>query len=305
MKDTQTKAVAESRATKLNQITACIWFDDQAEEAAKFYTSIFRNSNIKETTYYKTETPSNKPKGSVLTVAFDIEGYQFVGLNGGAQFKPTPSISFFINCETEVEVDEMWQKLSEGGKVLMPLDKYDFSEKYGWIEDKYGVSWQVILSKSEGDWRPKIIPSLLFTGEKSGKTKEAIDFYTSVFDDAKEGMAFPYEEPEHKGKTAFADFMLEGQWFAAMDSPEDVHDFDFNEALSFYVSCKDQEEIDYFWEKLSAVPESEVCGWLKDKFGISWQIVPENIMELIDSKEAMEAMMQMKKLDIKRLQQAR
>ncbi len=290
-----------------NKITSCLWFDDRGEEATKFYTSIFKNAKIKDTTHYLVETPSDRPEGSVLTVLFDLEGQQFLALNGGPHFKPNPSISFFINCETEEEVDYFWEKLSEGGEVLMPLDTYDYSEKYGWVEDKYGISWQVILSEPEGDWRPKIIPSFLFTGEKSGKTKAAIDFYTSVFDDPKEGTTFPYEEPEQKGKTAFADFMIENQWFAAMDSPEDVHDFDFTEGVSIMVHCKDQDEIDYFWEKLTADGGQESkCGWLKDKFGVSWQISPstEEIIEINRSKKAMEAMMKMKKLDIEKLKQA-
>lgn len=294
--------------TTNQKITQCLWFDPEhsgGEDAAKFYISVFENAKITKTTRYTEvgkETHGQEP-GSAMTVEFEIEGKSFMALNGGPIFKINPSISFFVNCETEEEVDRLWEKLFEGGKALMPLDKYDYSDKYGWVEDKFGVSWQLILSKPEGDWRPKIIPSLLFTNEKSGKTKAAIDFYVSLFDNSKIGMIAPNETPGAEGTTAFADFMLKNQWFAAMDSPME-HDFGFNEAISFVVHCENQEEIDYYWGKLSAVPESEQCGWLKDKFGVSWQIVPKNLDELLKSSKAMEAMMQMKKLDIEKLKRA-
>ncbi|HET8736047.1 MAG TPA: VOC family protein [Pricia sp.] len=289
------------------KITHCLWFDGQGEEAAKFYTSFFENSKINKTTRYTEvgqEAHGQKP-GSVMTVEFEVEGKTFLALNGGPIFKINPSISFFINCETVAEVDAFWEKLSEGGEVLMPLDKYDYSDKYGWVEDKYGVSWQVILSKPEGDWRPKIIPSLLFTNEKSGKTKAAVDFYVSLFDNSKIGLVAPNDKPGAEGTTAFADFMLENQWFAAMDSPNAPHDFGFNEGVSFVVHCENQEEIDYFWNKFTENGGQEsMCGWLKDKFGVSWQIVPKNIDDLIKFPKAMEAMMQMKKLDIETLEKA-
>ncbi len=117
------------------------------------------------------------------------------------------------------------------------------------------------------------------------------------------------QEPDKEGTITFGPFVLAGQGFAAMDSARE-HDFSFNEAISFIVNCEDQAEVDYFWEKLSAVPESEQCGWLKDKFGVSWQIVPTALSELLaDSDRAksdrvMKAMLEMKKLDIAELQAA-
>ena len=291
--------------TTSEKITPFLWFGGNAEEAVNFYLTVFDNTKRKGETRYTKESAaaSGNPEGSIMTAEFEIEGLTFTALNGGAHFKINPSVSFFVNCETEAEVDRLWHKLSEGGKALMPLDKYDYSDKYGWTEDKYGVSWQIILSKPDGGWRPKIIPSLLFTNEKSGKTKEAIDFYVSLFDNSKIGLVAPNDKPGAEGTTAFADFMLENQWFAAMDSPME-HDFGFNEAVSFVVHCENQEEIDYYWNKLSTVPEAEQCGWLKDQFGISWQIVPKNIAELMRSKEAVNALMKMKKLDIEQLKNA-
>jgi predicted 3-demethylubiquinone-9 3-methyltransferase (glyoxalase superfamily) len=201
----------------------------------------------------------------------------------------------------------LWQKLSDGGKVLMALDKYPFSEHYGWVQDKYGLSWQLMLSKPEGDWRPKIVPSIMFIGDNVGKAEEARDFYLSVFKNSKKGNTFPYEQADNlseaAGNIAYEDFQLLGEWFAAMDSSFD-HKFELNEAVSFIINCEDQAEIDYYWEKLSAVPESEQCGWCKDKYGVSWQIIPKNMGELINTPAAMNAMMKMKKIDIVKLQQA-
>jgi predicted 3-demethylubiquinone-9 3-methyltransferase (glyoxalase superfamily) len=192
------------------------------------------------------------------------------------------------------------------GKALMPLDKYPFSERYGWVQDEYGVSWQLILTNPEGEERPFIIPSLFFVGNVCGKAEEAIKFYTSVFSNSKQGRIVRYPkglEPNKEGTIMFSDFMLEKQWFAAMDSAQD-HKFGFNEAISLIVKCANQKEIDYYWEKLSAVKESEECGWLKDKFGISWQVVPENIKELMESNpdKTTPALLKMKKIIIKDLE---
>ncbi len=202
----------------------------------------------------------------------------------------------------------------------MPLDKYPFSERYGWIKDKYGVSWQLILTKPEGEPRPFIIPSLMFTGDMTGKADEAIDFYVSVFKDApstssgqaKRGMTARYPEgasPEPAAKIMFAEFMLAGQWFTAMDSGH-MHKFGFNEAVSLLIECKDQTEIDWYWDKLSAVPESEQCGWLKDKYGLSWQVNSVEMNEILRSGDqekidrVTQAFLQMKKFDLAALKKA-
>ena len=206
----------------------------------------------------------------------------------------------------------VWNRLSDGGTVLMPLDKYPFSERYGWIQDKYGVSWQLILSNPEGEERPTIVPSLLFAGEQCGKAEEAIQFYLSVFKNSRQGHMVRYPqgtEPDQAGTIMFADFMLENQWFAAMDSARG-HAFRFNGAISFMVYCDTQEEIDYYWEKLSAVPEAEQCGWLMDKFGLSWQIVPRELDEMLSTgtpeqiARVTAAFLKMKKLDLTELRRA-
>jgi len=294
----------------MQKISPFLWFDDQAEEAAKFYASVFKNSKVISTTRYDeaSANASGRPKGSVMTVSFELSGQEFTALNGGPAFHINPSISFFVNCESGEEVDEYWQKVSDGGKVLMSLDKYPFSERYGWVQDKYGVSWQITKTNPDGNKRPKFTPSIMFIHENAGKAKEAMEFYVSVFKDAYAGNVFPYEPADNvaepAGNVAYEDFELLGEWFAAMDSSSAEHDFDLNEAVSFVVRCDDQAEIDYYWEKLSAVPGSEQCGWLKDKYGVSWQVVPENIQELIQMPGATGALMHMKKIDIEALKQA-
>ncbi|GJM71696.1 hypothetical protein HMSSN036_39120 [Paenibacillus macerans] len=194
----------------------------------------------------------------------------------------------------------------------MPLDKYPFSERYGWIQDKYGVSWQLMLTNPDGEPRPTIIPSMMFVGENYGKAEEAREFYLSVFRNAKSGNLFRYgpgHEPDREEAVMFTDFMLENTWFSAMDSAYEHH-FNFNEAVSLLVNCETQEDIDYYWEKLSAVPEAEQCGWLKDKYGVSWQISPALLDEMMTKgtpeqiDRVTQAFLKMKKFDLAELQKA-
>jgi predicted 3-demethylubiquinone-9 3-methyltransferase (glyoxalase superfamily) len=300
--------------TNTNQkIVPHLWFDKEAKEAAKFYCSVFPDSNVANVT-----TLHNTPSGDVDTVSFDLWGQKFMAISAGPEFEFNPSISFIVNFDPSREkdakekIDEAWNKLSQGGTVLMPLDKYPFSERYGWIQDKYGLSWQLILTNPEGEERPPIVPSLMFVGKNCGKTEEALEFYLSVFRNSKPGAVFRYgpgQEPDKEGTVMFADFMLAGQWFAAMDSARE-HGFNFNEAISFMVYCDTQEEIDYYWEKLSAVPEAEQCGWLKDRYGLSWQIVPTAMDETMSQgtpeqmRRVTEAFLAMKKFDLAELEKA-
>lgn len=286
------------------KLTPCLWFNDNAEEAIKFYTSIFKNSKIKGVTHYghAAAEASGRPKGSVMTVVFELEAQDFMALNGGPHFNFTPALSFFVWCETEKEIDDLWGKLSASGKALMALDKYPFAEKYGWCEDKFGVSWQVILSSS----KQKISPALLFVKEQSGKAEEAMKFYASLFKNSKiESIA----RDEKTSVVLHARFTLAGQNLVALESPRE-HQFTFTPAISFIVNCENQQEVDEFWKKLSADKEAEQCGWLKDQFGVSWQIVPRVLGEMMlnldseKSERVMKALLNMKKLDIQTLKQA-
>lgn len=237
-----------------------------------------------------------------------------MAISAGPYFKINPSISFFVNFDPSYDKDArknigvIWEKLSKGGKVLMPIQEYPWSKRYGWVQDKYGVSWQLILTDPEGEDRPKIVPSLLFVGDMYGKAEEAVKFYVTTFKNAKIGNIMHYgpgQEPNKEGTVMFSDFKLDDSWIAAMDGGGD-HNFKFNEAVSLMISCKDQKEIDYFWQKLSAVPEAEQCGWVKDKYGVSWQIIPANMGQLMSKnpEKTTPAMLKMKKIIIADLKKA-
>jgi predicted 3-demethylubiquinone-9 3-methyltransferase (glyoxalase superfamily) len=290
----------------MQKIIPHLWFDKEAKEAAEFYVSIFPKSKLKNTTRLH-----NTPSGSVDIVTFELSGLEFQAISAGPLFKFNPSISFHVNCTTKEEVDALWKKLSHGGQVLMELGAYPFSERFGWVQDKFGLSWQLIYS-SGADVKQKITPAIMFVGRVCGKAEEAINFWISVFRKAKVDAIQRYgkgEEPDQEGTLKYAAFSLFGQEFGAMDSAY-KHAFMFNEAISFIVSCDTQEEIDTYWKKLSAVPEAEQCGWLKDKYGISWQVVPASMDDMLrgDDQEKIdrvtEAFLVMKKLDIVKLQEA-
>lgn len=299
----------------MQKITPHLWFDKKAKEAAEFYTSIFLDSQMKHiSTIHETPTPS----GDCDIVSFELSGQPFMAINAGPLFKVNPSISFIVNFDpsknqnAKQNLDILWSNLAQNGKVLMPLDKYPFSEHYGWIQDKYGISWQLILTDPKEEKRPFILPSLLFVGKVAGQAEKAANFYVSVFNDSKLGFIARYgkgQEPDKEGSIMFCDFMLNGQWFAAMDSAR-KHDFVFNEAISLLIPCETQEEIDYYWEKLSADPKSEQCGWLKDKFGVSWQVWPTFLGEIMTHgtsdqiSRVTKAFLKMKKFDITSLKQA-
>jgi len=299
----QTKTAADQDREELvnrhQMITPFLWFDGKAEEAMEFYTSAFKNSRIVRTTA--------GPDGSVMSGTFELNGYEFIDLNAGPMFTFTPAISFFVDCESVKELDDLWSILADGGSVLMELDKYPFSERYGWVADKFGVSWQLMLSNTP----LSISPSLLFVGEQKGKAEAAMEFYTSQFPNSKIQQVERYGEGDQDpaGTVKYASFQLNGQQFIAMDSHFD-HQFGFSAAISLFVKCRTQEEIDRYWNKLSAGGREGRCGWLEDQYGVSWQIVPPVLGEMLGdpdrekARRAMDAMMKMNKIIIKDLEQA-
>jgi len=273
-----------------NAIYPCLWFDGNAKEAAEFYCSVFKNSKIVD------DTP--------LVVTFELNGKLIMGLNGGPMFKFNPSISLFVYCESIEETNLVWAKLIESGKELMPIDKYPWSERYGWLEDKFGFTWQISVADTE-EAKLKITPAMFFTGDQFGRAEDAITFYSSVFENSATDLLMHYEGNDpNEGKVLYSEFSLNHYSLIAMDGPG-VHEYTFNEAVSFVVSCQTQEEIDYYWSKLSEGGSEWQCGWLKDKFGVSWQIVPDVLFTLMSdpskSERVIKAFMQMKKFDIQKL----
>ena len=290
----------------MRKISTHLWFDKEAKEAAELYVSVFKDAKIRSMAKL-----SDTPSGTVDLVSIELRGQEFTLLSAGPLFKFTPAVSFLVACKTKEEVDALWGELAKGGSALMDLGKYPFSEKYGWLQDRYGLSWQLMFT-GDREIKQNITPTLMFVGKQCGKAEEAVNSYASVFRNAKVGDILRYgkgEEPDREGTAKHAAFTLEGQEFAAMDSARS-HDFTFNEAISFMVHCDTQKEIDHYWGKLSAVPEAEQCGWLKDKYGLSWQIVPTAMDEMLKDKDkkktarVTEAFLKMKKFDIAKLKEA-
>jgi len=296
-----------------HKITAHLWFDNNAKEAAEFYAGAFADSRITSAGVIR-DTPS----GDCDIVSFELRGQPFMAISAGPLFKFNPSVSFMVNFDPSTDaaarahLDELWKQLSDGGSVLMPLQAYPFSEHYGWVQDRFGVSWQLILTNPAGEPRPAIIPALMFTQGVAGRAEEAIDLYCSVFKDSKRGTTARYGkgmEPDQEGTLMFADFFIGNTWLAAMDSAG-RHDFTFNEAISLLIPCESQADIDYYWGKLSADPAAEQCGWLKDKFGLSWQVWPTAMGEMMASgtpeqlARVTKAFLPMKKFDLAALQAA-
>ncbi|MEO7834989.1 MAG: VOC family protein [Ginsengibacter sp.] len=275
-----------------NKLYPCLWFDGNAKEAATYYISAFEYSKI------LSENP--------VVVMFELERVLFMGLNGGPQFKINPSISFFIYCESEAEIDKKWNCLSAGGSVMMPLNKYPWNEKYGWCQDKYGVNWQLMLDSVA---EQKIVPSFMFTKHLSGKAEEAINFYISLFKNSEVQLISRYGKGEGdvEGNINHARFTLNGQVFAAMES-SGPHEFSFNDGVSIVVPCDNQEEIDFYWSKLTEGGKESQCGWLKDKYGVSWQIVPAMLGKIMSEpgkgKRVMDVIRKSVKFNIRELENA-
>lgn len=291
----------------MERIVPHLWFNDNAKEAVNFYRTLFDDSKM-----MLEQKLDGTPSGeNAAYYEFTLAGQLFGALNGGPHFTFNPAISISVNCETIEETEVLWQKLIEGGRALMPLQEYTFSKLYGWVEDKYGLSWQVIYTEGF-EYEQKITMQLMFSGHMTGKANEAIKYYTDLFKDGVIGDIHEYEEGQavqEDAKISHANFSILDTEILASDNGTQT-DYTFNEAISLMVLCVTQAEIDYYWEKLSADPEAEQCGWLKDKFGVSWQIVPANMNELMSrgTQAQIDAVTQeflkMKKLDKNHLERS-
>lgn len=291
----------------MQKIIPHLWFDKEAVEAAKWYVSLFEDSSIIDIT-----TIPDTPSGDAEIVDFQLEGFRFSAISAGPYFTFNPSVSLMVAYRNKEEVDRLHKALSENGTELMPLDKYPFSQWYAWVQDKYGLSWQLMLVENVEEHQ-KIRPTLLFAKDVCGKAEEAIDYYISVFKESNKGFINRFsagEAMDSRAKINYGEVNIGETQLIAMDHGYGG-DFTFNEAFSFMVLCENQEEIDYYWDKLSFVPEAEQCGWVKDQFGLSWQITPANMNEVLmkgsaeEVKRVTEAFLKMKKFDLAALEKAR
>jgi predicted 3-demethylubiquinone-9 3-methyltransferase (glyoxalase superfamily) len=275
-----------------NSIGICLWFDTQAKDAGQFYQSVFKGfAPISE---------------NPLAVVYSLYGRRFMNLNGNTNSKMNPSISFFVQLNQEDELMETWNKLIVGGSVLMPLDTYPWSKKYGWCADQFGVNWQLILTEDSTD---VIIPSMMFIQENNGKAQEAIDFYTALFKETGPLTIDRYQkgEGDTEGNIKYSRFNMGMLPFGAMDSGH-PHAFNFNDSISFVLTVDSQDEIDFYWNALTEKGQGGRCGWLKDPFGVSWQIVPSILGKLMSNPatapKATYAFLQMSKFIIADLEKA-
>jgi predicted 3-demethylubiquinone-9 3-methyltransferase (glyoxalase superfamily) len=277
------------------KITPCLWYNAQAKEAAALYVSVFAEAKI--------------TAQSPIVTEIKVSGQSITLLDGGPMYKPNASISFYYICETEQEFDKIWTAFSKEGVVMMPVDKYPWSKKYGWISDKFGVSWQLALGGFE-EVGQKITPCLMFTENQYGRVDEAIAHYSSIFDDAKVDGILRYdanESPDKEGKVKHAQISMNAQKFMLMESAR-AHGTNFTDGISFTIHCETQEQIDYYWNRLTESGKESMCGWLKDKFGVSWQIIPTILGKLMSDPakagKAAQAFMSMRKLNIEQIVQA-
>ncbi|WP_343566082.1 VOC family protein [Sphingobacterium sp.] len=269
-----------------NSIIPSIWFDQNAKEAFDLYSQTFPNSQV----------TGNSP----VVVEAQLNGVKFIGINGGPMFKPNPSISFMVICESKEEVDRIWNVFSPDGSILMPLDNYPWSPYYGWIADKYGVNWQLYQGKVSDTNQQAIVPTLMYCGPQQGKCEAALKFYEELFKDFHSNGIMRYATGEYDGQIQHSQFLVNGFTLMAMDSGV-TQNFTFNEGISLTIICQDQAEIDYYWNRITQRGQESRCGWCKDEFGVSWQIVPAQISSYLQNPGAGEALMKMNKIIIKDL----
>lgn len=300
--------------TSRSPIAPCLWFDNEAESAADFYTDVFPDSRVTAIARYPEsfDNPGGKPRGSVMTVELDLAGTTFTALNGGPQFTINPTISFFVRTDDVATADHIATTLGDGGSYLMELGEYPWSPRYAWVQDRFGVSWQV-MAAPEARKPIAIFPCLMFAGEAHGHAEEALRHYAGMFPGGSVEALERYTEEDggSRDSVKHGRISLEGHPLVAMDSHLE-HDARFNEAVSLQIYCRDQDEIDHFWSALCEGGDEGPCGWLHDRFGVSWQVVPTSFVEMIEAgdgggvgyERAFEAMLEMKKLDIAALEAA-
>lgn len=297
------------------RITVNIWCDREAEAAGEFYAAVLPATTTQVSSRYPDAgLPDFQADfaGEALTVDVTVDGQRLVLINAGDEFRPNPTVSPALLFDTARDpdarqrLDAVWRRLVDGGEILLPLGDYPFSPHYGWVRDRYGVGWHLITTERSGVRQPMLSPALMFCGAAQNRAEAAVEFYTGLLPASQISSVLRYPEdvgPAKAGTVMFADFTLARQRFIAMDSVAE-RDYGFDPGMSLQIDCADQAEIDRLWQALSAVPESEQCGWCIDEFGLSWQVVPAAMEELIDSPGAYEAMLEMTKIEIAALRAA-
>lgn len=264
-----------------NKFAPCLWVDNQVEEMTELYTKVFENGKPLKTLYFLED--AHGKIGDILTQSVQLANQEFILLNGGPEFKATPSISYMVTCTSETQLQVLWQELSEGGKLLMNLAIYPGVGQFGWLEDRFGISWQFSLDQSSSS--QKITPCFMFSGEQYGNASRAVAEWIEVFQSGEILEHYSNEDLT----TKLAKFTLHQQEFMAMDSAVN-HDFTFSLANSFYVYCENQKEIDRLWTAITSKGTEMPCGWMGDRFGVAWQTVTRDMDTMLDRKNLTKAL---------------
>ncbi len=295
---------------RMRRIVPCLWYTREAGEAAEFYKLALPDTRIKKISHFDEVPPEagGIKSGDVMLVKLMIGDSEIHLLNGGPYYEHTPSVSLMVTVGSKEELDLIHQKLSPGGTALIEIGEYPFSPRYTFFSDKFGVHWQLIMKEGE---KLKVTPTVIFGGEKQGLGPEAMEHYLSIFADSS-----VLEEERYKKNEGGIENSLKYSCLKIGESELVIMDAGnpspmvLTGAISFVVPCKDQNEIDSFWEKIGAEGKEIHCGWIEDKFGVSWQVVPENLDMFINgpdkekARRAMRAMLKMVKLDMDKIRSA-
>ncbi|MDO4242463.1 MAG: VOC family protein [Actinomyces sp.] len=319
------------------RIVPSLWFDHTALEGARFHVEVFRaalgglaggesSTGVTQVSRYPRQGLADFQQefaGDVLEVRYRLAGFELSAINAGDEFAMDPSLSLAITLDPALVEDAPTRLhalhdglLADGGRELMALQEYDFAPLYTWVQDRYGMTWQLAVGSHEAQdgsaeacGAVRIVPSLLFDGEDS-RAAEALRTWVEVLDRAfgasRLGPMRFYQRQgrQHADSLLHGSAVLAGVPVSAMDNGGE-QDFGFSCALSLQVMCDTQEQVDTVWDGLSAVPEAEICGWLRDRFGLSWQVCPANVTELMTRPGAFEVMTTMARPDLSRYEALR
>ena len=289
-------------------IELCLWIDSaRAVEAVDFYVGLFPESQAGRIDVF--ENSGSDGEETIFAGEFSLAGRNMQLIGAHPHQQPNPSISLKFAASDRTTVERIGRSLLDGGAELMPFGSYPWSDYFGWVVDRYGISWQVLV---EPDRPAQLAPALMFVGDQNGRAAEAIELYTSLFPDSGVEVLqrFGDEDADQRGNVFFAKIRLAGRRFDVTDSGVG-HAFGFNDMVSLAVLCDGQDEVDRYWNGLlSGGGEPVQCGWLKDRFGVSWQIVPRRLNELLRSSDSsgaaavMRCMLGQVKIDLAELETA-
>ncbi|WP_413375623.1 VOC family protein [Alkalihalobacillus sp. 1P02AB] len=275
----------------MTSISLKLNFNTAAEDAAYFYTKIFKNSAIVQVTRFPEERKDcikcgidPAQAGSVMNVDFTIGSTSVTALNGrtGPEYEFNKSISLSAQCENQEEFYEIYQQLSTSGDIVVPLSKDELSEPFAWVKDKFGIYWKLIISV---DTQQQVVPHLFFSNDQ--QLKEALAFYQSLFQEVQSALHSIKTYHQNENDEVF--FHLKNQQFIGAYTNETLPPF--TEGISFIIVCRTQKEVDNFWKALSKEGKGlyrEASAWLEDKYGVWWQIISLDLATMMENENGLE-----------------